>query len=95
MDKKQAQERITQAESSTAEAQSDLKPQVDFIATGTGKETKGLPESLLLSHPERCIRIPMRPDSRSLNLANAVAVVTYEVLRQHDFPGLRLASDFL
>ncbi len=60
-----------------------------------GKETKGLPESLLLSHPERCIRIPMRPDSRSLNLANAVAVVTYEVLRQHDFPGLRLASDFL
>lgn len=38
---KQAQERITQAESSTAEAQSDLQPQVDFIVTGTGKETKG------------------------------------------------------
>lgn len=53
-----------------------------------GKETKGLPESLLAVHPERGIRIPMLPGKRSLNLANAVAVVTYEVLRQRDFPGL-------
>lgn len=53
-----------------------------------GKETKGLPEPLLLAHPERCVRIPMLPDRRSLNLANSVAIVTYEVLRQHDFPGL-------
>lgn len=58
-----------------------------------GKETKGLPESLLMARPERCIRIPMRADSRSLNLANAVAVVTYEVLRQQGFPGLMPASD--
>jgi len=54
-----------------------------------------LPESLLQAHPERCIRIPMQSESRSLNLANAVAVVTYEVLRQQGFPGLLLASDFL
>ena len=53
-----------------------------------GKETAGLPESLRLAHAERCIRIPMRPDARSLNLANSVAVVTYEALRQLDFPNL-------
>ncbi len=60
-----------------------------------GKETKGLPESLLIAHPDQCIRIPMQPERRSLNLANAVAVVTYEALRQHGFPGLMQTSDFL
>jgi tRNA (cytidine/uridine-2'-O-)-methyltransferase len=54
-----------------------------------GKETKGLPESLLLAHPERCLRIPMLPGCRSLNLSNAVAVMAYEVLRQQGFPGLQ------
>ena len=53
-----------------------------------GKETKGLPESLLLAHPERMIRIPMYEEARSLNLANSVAIVLYEYLRQKDFPGL-------
>ena len=53
-----------------------------------GKETAGLPEALRLKYYERCIRIPMRPDARSLNLANSVAVVTYEALRQLDFPQL-------
>ena len=53
-----------------------------------GKETAGLPESLRLDHYDRCIRIPMRADARSLNLANSVAVVTYEALRQLDFPAL-------
>lgn len=53
-----------------------------------GKETKGLPETLLRAHPERCFRIPMRPDARSLNLANSAAIVVYEALRQLDFPGL-------
>jgi tRNA (cytidine/uridine-2'-O-)-methyltransferase len=57
-----------------------------------GKETKGLPESLLLAHPERCLRIPMLPGNRSLNLSNAVAVMTYEVLRQQGFPGLQQRS---
>lgn len=54
-----------------------------------GKETKGLPESLLRAHPERCIRIPMIDEARSLNLSNAVAIISYELLRQTGFPGLQ------
>ena len=53
-----------------------------------GKETAGLPADLRLAHPDRCIRIPMRADARSLNRANSVAVVTYEALRQLNFPDL-------
>ncbi len=53
-----------------------------------GKETKGLPESFLEAHFDECIRIPMRPDNRSLNLSNAVAITVYEALRQLAFPGL-------
>ena len=53
-----------------------------------GKETAGLPADLREHYRERCIRIPMRPDARSLNLANSVAVVAYEALRQLDFPDL-------
>ena len=53
-----------------------------------GKETAGLPEDLRQRWYERCIRIPMRPDARSLNLANSVAVLAYEALRQLNFPGL-------
>jgi len=54
-----------------------------------GPETRGLPAELLDSLGERqCIRIPMLANSRSLNLSNAVAVVTYEALRQQDFAGL-------
>ncbi len=54
-----------------------------------GKETRGLPEDLLDAHYDECIRIPMRPDIRSLNLSNAAAVTLYEALRQLDFPGLQ------
>lgn len=53
-----------------------------------GKETAGLPESLRMRYLDRCIRIPMRPDARSLNLANSVAVLAYEALRQLGFPEL-------
>ena len=53
-----------------------------------GKETAGLPPALLQRYPERCVRLPMREEARSLNLANTVAAVTYEALRQLDFPGL-------
>ncbi|MBQ2890097.1 MAG: tRNA (cytidine(34)-2'-O)-methyltransferase [Clostridia bacterium] len=53
-----------------------------------GKETKGLPEKLLNEHIEKCIRIPMLKDKRSLNLSNSVAIVAYEVLRQMDFENL-------
>lgn len=54
-----------------------------------GKETKGLPEELLLKNPESCVRIPMVSDARSLNLSNAVAIGTYEVLRQWNYPELQ------
>jgi tRNA (cytidine/uridine-2'-O-)-methyltransferase len=47
-----------------------------------GRESSGLPESLLAEHAERTLRIPIRPQVRSLNLSNAVAVVCYEALRQ-------------
>ena len=51
-----------------------------------GPETRGLPTELLQAQPrERRIRIPMRPGNRSLNLANAVAVVVYEAWRQSGF----------
>ena len=53
-----------------------------------GKETEGLPESLLDAHPDRVFRIPMRPGARSLNLSNAVAIVLYEALRRRGFAGL-------
>ncbi len=53
-----------------------------------GREDAGLPEELLFAHPETCVRIPMRPTLRSLNLSNSVAIAAYEVLRQWDYPEL-------
>jgi len=47
-----------------------------------GRETKGLPESLLFSDPENCLTIPMAPQARSLNLATSVAIVLFEGVRQ-------------
>ena len=53
-----------------------------------GPETRGLPQSLLDTlPPERVLRIPMRPDNRSLNLSNAVAVLVYEAWRENGFSG--------
>lgn len=54
-----------------------------------GKETKGLPEPLVFGNPETAIRIPMGETLRSLNLANSVAIVLYDVLRRGGFKGLR------
>ncbi len=53
-----------------------------------GKETVGLPESLLYEHPDTTVRIPMITQARSLNLSNAIAIAAYEVLRQWDYPAL-------
>jgi tRNA (cytidine/uridine-2'-O-)-methyltransferase len=55
-----------------------------------GKETYGLHEEILDAFKERCYRIPMRREARSLNLANAVAVVVFEALRQNGYPDLEL-----
>lgn len=54
-----------------------------------GKEGAGIPEELLVQHPDKCVRIPMEEDIRSLNLANSVAIVLYEALRQQDFAQLQ------
>lgn len=53
-----------------------------------GKESAGIPEEILVEQPESCIRIPMLGETRSLNLANSVAIVLYEALRQNGFEGL-------
>ncbi|MBS5520097.1 MAG: tRNA (cytidine(34)-2'-O)-methyltransferase [Acidaminococcus intestini] len=50
-----------------------------------GKESAGLPEAFRMAHEDECIRIPMVPEARSLNLANSVSIVLYEALRQVDF----------
>lgn len=54
-----------------------------------GKETKGLPPELVAAHPDRSLRIPMRPALRCLNLSNSVAVAAYEALRRFDFFGMK------
>ena len=58
----------------------------DFLVFG--KETAGLPETLLVKHLDRCVRIPMIEGARSLNLSNSVAVVCFEALRQIGFSHL-------
>ena len=72
------------------QAHSDVK-YVDNSFIVFGKETKGLPESLIKSNLETCIRIPMLnlQKATSLNLSNSVAIVVYEALRQLDYPGMR------
>ena len=63
---------------------------MDEVFVLFGKETKGLPEELLEKYlNKKTIRIPMLPVLRSLNLSNSVAIITYEVLRQHDFEDLQ------
>lgn len=50
-----------------------------------GKETTGIPKQLLAGEEERCLRIPITENVRSLNLANSAAILIYEALRQQDF----------
>ena len=72
------------------QAHSDVKyVENSFIVFG--KETKGLPETLIKENLETCIRIPMLnlEKARSLNLSNSVAIVVYEALRQLDYPSMR------
>ena len=54
-----------------------------------GSETEGLDEALLYKNQEQCVRFPMKPGARSLNLSNSVAVGVFEVLRQWGFPELQ------
>ena len=59
-----------------------------------GKETKGLPESILKKYLDKTIRIPMRKTLRSLNLSNAVAIVAYDIFRQCEFDNLEKISEY-
>ena len=77
----------TKAERSYAEA--DFLPDDHLMF---GKETAGIPEEILAGNRDRCIRIPMMKDERSLNLSNAVAIVLYEALRQNEFLQLEKAG---
>ena len=63
----------------------------DFLVFG--KETKGLPESLLSKHYDECVRIPMMGETRSLNLSNSVCVGVYEGLRQLGFPNFKTQGE--
>lgn len=53
-----------------------------------GKESTGIPKEILRENLDRCMRIPMKADARSLNLSNCVAIVAYQVLDRLGFPGL-------
>jgi tRNA (cytidine/uridine-2'-O-)-methyltransferase len=63
----------------------------DFIMLGN--ESRGIPEEILVQHPDACIRIPMWGDIRSLNLANSAAIILYEALRQNGFEKLKSAGE--
>ena len=68
---------------------------MDEIFVLYGKETKGLPEWLLEKYLNtKTIRIPMLPTLRSLNLSNSVAIITYEILRQHNFEDMQEVSTY-
>ena len=72
--------------------------EADFSGGATlmfGKETAGLPEWLRMRYFDRCLRIPMISEARSLNLSNSVAVLAYEALRQQGFPGLLEAGSMV
>lgn len=53
-----------------------------------GKESTGIPKSILSKDLEHCMRLPMKPQARSLNLSNCAAIIVYEALRQLDYPDL-------
>ncbi|MDR2939832.1 MAG: tRNA (cytidine(34)-2'-O)-methyltransferase [Clostridiales bacterium] len=68
-------------------------PEIEYPKGGYilfGKESKGIPESLLATNYDNCVRIPMFNEYRSLNLSNSVAIILYEALRQQNFEGLEL-----
>ena len=69
----------------------ELTYENDFIMFG--KESAGIPEEILVDYEDTCIRIPMLPTIRSLNLSNSVAIVLYEALRQQGFSSMQLEGE--
>jgi len=64
---------------------SDVNQDIFFVF---GRETDGIPKSLIEGKEDHCLRIPMNTQVRSLNLSNTVAIIIYEALRQQKFPKL-------
>ena len=58
-----------------------------------GPESRGIPEDILVKHPDTSVRIPMWGDIRSLNLSNSVAIVLYEALRQNGFDKMTMSGE--
>jgi len=78
--------KIFMATTKSTQTYSDVKYSMDdFIMFG--KESKGIPEEILLKYKDTAIRIPMLKQYRSLNLSNSVAIILYEALRQNKFSG--------
>ena len=75
--------------SKKAEVQCDRFCYSDDVYLVFGKESVGLPEKMLIENKDSCVRVPMSANSRSLNLANTVAILSYEVMRQHAFIDLK------
>lgn len=63
----------------------------DFIMFG--RESAGIPEEILVENEENCVRIPMLPAIRSLNLSNSAAIVLYEALRQNGFSDMQMEGE--
>jgi len=82
---KNKQRRIIACSTKTETNYSDFEYQPEDILL-FGPETRGLPTDVLAQH--QGVRIPMRPESRSLNLSNAVAIILFEALRQFNFSSL-------
>lgn len=59
-----------------------------------GKESTGIPKEILKNHLDKCMRIPMNSNIRSLNLSNCVAIMLYEVLRQQNYNNLLRTEPF-
>lgn len=70
---------------------SDPNENIYFIF---GKESTGIPKEILKNDLERCMRIPMNEHVRALNLSNSVTVMTYEALRQQNYPNLSFVEPF-
>ena len=86
---KNGDENIFLATTKAPQAYSEADMSGDNVSILFGKETAGLPQWLREKYRDRCIRIPMISDARSLNLSNSAAILAYEALRQQGFPGLK------
>ncbi|MCQ2814773.1 MAG: tRNA (cytidine(34)-2'-O)-methyltransferase [Bacilli bacterium] len=70
----------------------DFSNTINDIFVMFGRESTGIPHDMLRANSEKCARLPMVPEARSLNLSNCVAIVVYEILRQQKFNDLSTAE---